>query len=460
MSSDVFAVLAFIDLLSRGQGAPGISPTPAIPQPSTLPGVIPGAVPSVVPPPAPHPIPPPGDIGPPPADVVLPPLDIPIPAPAVSPPPPDLPPPPAPPLPPAPPMPTAPPVPPGSLPPMPPWGSSTPTVPSTLPPFPGPGWVPDTPVTATVAARAAFWNPQLWDYPSKTIKKPYVQEQFGGQWLTFSAAWHPGDAGPQTYMSTEAWRLADAPPVAPPTPQPSAPVMPPPGDSSPLQRAAIAMADALTAHGYKQADQPLYRAFQAAAGLGADGFPGTGTMGKLAAALQAVGRPPPPVKVYPWHSAPGTTGYDGVNAPTWLEWSGQAAPAPIPVAPAPIPVAPAPAPAPISPAVIPASAPQPTPTTPVQQAADAMAHALAAHGYRQVDQPLYKAFQTAAGLGSDGFPGTGTMGHLQTVLASYGQGMPPVPIYPWHSAPGTTGYDGHNAPTWAQWTSTGTGTPA
>lgn len=458
-SSGVFELLAFLDLLSRGTPPPGVSPAPAIVPPAAPPLVIPPptVIPNV-PPPTPHPIPPPGDIGPPPPDLVLPNLDIPVPPLPPSPPPPDLPPPP-PPIPASvviPPVPTAPPVPPGALPPMPPWGGTV--VPSTLPPFPGPGWVPDVPVTDTVAQRASYWNPQLWDYPTKTIRKPYVQEQLGGQWVTFAAAWHPGDAGPQTYMATEAWRLADAPPIAPPTPAPTPIVpahMPPPGDSSPVQTAALRMADALTAHGYKQADQGLYRAFQAAAGLSADGFPGTGTMGKLTAVLATVGRPPPPVPVYPWHSMPGTSGYDGHNAPTWLEWTGQA-PAPAPVAPIPV----VPIPAVVPQPAIPASAPQPTPTTPVQMAADTMAHALAAHGYRQVDQPLYKAFQSAAGLSPDGFPGLGTMGHLQTVLASYGQGMPPVPLYPWHAMPGTSGYDGHNAPTWAQWTSTGAGAPA
>ncbi len=131
-------------------------------------------------------------------------------------------------------VPTAPPVPPGTLPPMPPW--PTPPVPGTLPPFPGPSWCPDTPLTATVTQRAAYWNPQLWDYTSKTIKKPFVQEQFGGAWLTFQAAWHPGSAGAKTYMATEAWRLCTAAPVAPVTPAPVTP-QPAPGPApAPLQR--------------------------------------------------------------------------------------------------------------------------------------------------------------------------------------------------------------------------------
>jgi hypothetical protein len=91
--------------------------------------------------------------------------------------------------------------------------------------------------------------------------------------------------------------------------------------------------------------------------------------------------------------------------------------------------------------------------TPVQAAAVSMNNALAGHGYKLVDQPLYKAFQSAAGLVNDGFPGTHTMGVLQSVLAAIPQPFANVPVYPWHAAPGTSGYDGVNAPTWAQWTS-------
>lgn len=108
---------------------------------------------------------------------------------------------------------------------MPPWPG--PVTPSTLPPFPGPGWVYDEPVSQAVIARAQYWNPKLWNYTSKTVVRPFVQEQFGGRWLTFKAAWHPGDKGPQTYMSTEAFRLASAAPIAPSPQTPSA-VMPPP----------------------------------------------------------------------------------------------------------------------------------------------------------------------------------------------------------------------------------------
>lgn len=189
MSADVFGLLAMLELLAKGNAGP---PEPGPPGPPGPPG---GGPPPVMPPP--------GDIGPPPPGIIPPaPAPPPAPVPVV-------------------PVPVAPLTPPGVLPPMPPWPS--PPTPGTLPPFPGPGWCPDTPVTATVAARAAYWNPQLWDYPSKTVRKAFVQEQLGGQWVTFSAAWHPGSAGPKTYMATEAWRQCTAPPIAPPTPVPVPP---------------------------------------------------------------------------------------------------------------------------------------------------------------------------------------------------------------------------------------------
>jgi hypothetical protein len=80
---------------------------------------------------------------------------------------------------------------------------------------------------------------------------------------------------------------------------------------------------ALNAHGYKQRDQAIYKAFQGAAGLAPpDGFPGTHTMTVLQSVLQSAGIPIANVHVYPWHSAPGTSGYDGQNAPTLAEWQG------------------------------------------------------------------------------------------------------------------------------------------
>jgi hypothetical protein len=115
---------------------------------------------------------------------------------------------------------------PDAAPQMTPWPTAA--VPAGLPPFPGPGWTADTPVVDAVAKRAQYWDPLLWNFATKQIVKPFVQEQFGGRWLTFVAAWHPGDSGPQTYMAVEAWRLVTdsamaSPMVAPQTnPLPSA----------------------------------------------------------------------------------------------------------------------------------------------------------------------------------------------------------------------------------------------
>jgi hypothetical protein len=145
-------------------------------------------------------------------------------------------------------------------------------------------------------------------------------------------------------------------------------------------------------------------------------------------------------------------------------------PAPAPaLAPAPVVVAPPAPPAPHLPPPPPPPLVQPvvympqdvitpapaTPDTPIQARARTMRDALNAHGYKQLDQPIYKAFEALAFNTSspDGFPGSGTMSHLKSVLDSLGLPMPNVPIYPWHSMLGTTGYNGVNAPTWAQWTS-------
>lgn len=182
--SEILTWLALLEMLGgKGGSAPGAPGPPGPPGDSPTPA------------PAPFKMPPPGDVGPPPAVT-------PTPAPGPA-------------------APVAPPVSPGALPPMPPWPSAP--TPGTLPPFPSAAWCPDTPVTTAVAARAAYWNPQLWNYATKTIVKQFVQEQFGGSWVTFTAAWHPGTAGPKTYMATECWRLCAAGPVAPPTPGPVAP---------------------------------------------------------------------------------------------------------------------------------------------------------------------------------------------------------------------------------------------
>lgn len=234
-------------------------------------------------------------------------------------------------------------------------------------------------------------------------------------------------------------------PVPTPTPTPT-----PAATMSTVQKAAVNMNVALQSRGYKQADQGIYRSFQSAAGLGPDGFPGLGTMGKLAQVIATIpGVAMTTVRRYPWHTMPGITGYDGVNAPTWQEWTGQAPPMPAPVIPVPVPapVAPVvPLPIPGMPAVVPAA------LDPTTATAIAMNQALSMHGYNIADQPLYKAFQASQGMTPDGFPGLGTMGKLQQVLAGAGVPFAGVPLYPWHSRPGMSGYDGVNAPTWAQWT--------
>ena len=98
------------------------------------------------------------------------------------------------------------------------------------------------------------------------------------------------------------------------------------GPTTPLQQAAYAMTVALQSNGYRQSDQQIYKDFQTAAGLTADGFPGTNTMNALQAALNfpnsggypfADGYTGNTIVVYPW--AP-TGAYDGQNAPPSVEW--------------------------------------------------------------------------------------------------------------------------------------------
>jgi hypothetical protein len=184
-------LLGFLALL-QPRGGPPPFPPPGPPPPAP-PGPPPGPFP-----PGPGPVPPaPGPVppspGPPvPPHRVIPPLPIPPPRPGPGP----LPPGPAP------------------APTPPPW---PPIVPADLPPWNGPGspgWIADTPVTTAIAQRAWYWNPKLWDYGSWSIRQPYAQEQFGGRWLTFSAAKHPHPgASPPYFMSTEVYRLTDAPPA-------------------------------------------------------------------------------------------------------------------------------------------------------------------------------------------------------------------------------------------------------
>jgi hypothetical protein len=170
-----------------------------------------------------------------------------------------------------------------------------------------------------------------------------VHETYNNHLWKLRVISHTTDPGLTTYAKdVKGWVAAPssvvvpsaAPPPAyvPPSPVAVAPVQSvpmvqqasyvPTVQLSGVQQAAVDMANALTTHGYKQADQGLYKAFQSATGGTADGFPGLGTMGKLDSVLASAGLPPPAVKRYPWHSMPGTSGYNGVNAPTWAEWSG------------------------------------------------------------------------------------------------------------------------------------------
>jgi len=128
-------------------------------------------------------------------------------------------------------VPSAPPAPPATAPQVAPWPA---VVPAGLPPFPGSGWVPVSPLTQGIIDRASYWNSQLWDFSSRRIVQPYAQEQFGGEMLTFAAKWHPGPGGAQTYMATEAYRLASGPAaVTPAVPITPAPVIAPPVPAMP-----------------------------------------------------------------------------------------------------------------------------------------------------------------------------------------------------------------------------------
>jgi peptidoglycan hydrolase-like protein with peptidoglycan-binding domain len=101
-----------------------------------------------------------------------------------------------------------------------------------------------------------------------------------------------------------------------------------------VQQAAAQMALAIQQNGYRLSDQATYQAFQTAAGLTADGFPGTNTMNALSAQLQALGMSlgqlingytGQPVVVYQWLTTCSTgTGdqcYNGTDAPTFAEWN-------------------------------------------------------------------------------------------------------------------------------------------
>lgn len=188
---DLTTILMFLALL-EGEGAQ--------PGPGNLPGPMPSPQPYVPPAPAPTPYQPPAP---------APPRPAPAPPPHVVPKP----------MPIGPPRPAPTPVKPKPMPVPKPF--PTPVQPQGLPPFPGPQWTP-CPTTAAIVARAVYWNAILWDFPSKTIRQATAQEQLGGQWVTFKAAWHPDASGnPQGLMATEAYCLGGAQPPAPPQPGPA-----------------------------------------------------------------------------------------------------------------------------------------------------------------------------------------------------------------------------------------------
>jgi hypothetical protein len=101
-----------------------------------------------------------------------------------------------------------------------------------------------------------------------------------------------------------------------------------------VQAAATAMNNALLAHGYVRTDQPIYAGFQLeAGGITVDAFPGTNTMGLLKQVLAGMNVTMANVPIYPWlattsDNKTGIAAYDGVNAPTWAQWTGQGTGAP------------------------------------------------------------------------------------------------------------------------------------
>jgi len=160
----------------------------------------------------------------------------------------------------------------------------TPVKPQGLPPFPGPSWTACAP-TPAIVARAQYWNPILWNYPTKTIRQATAQEQLGGQWVTFRAAWHPDASGnPKGLMATEAYCLGG---VQPPGPGPT----PPPGPLTTV--AAVGPEPAL---GAWKNDAAYVKRYQASLSLlsftkskpawntqGVDGQAGPHTMGAVRA---------------------------------------------------------------------------------------------------------------------------------------------------------------------------------
>jgi hypothetical protein len=115
--------------------------------------------------------------------------------------------------------------------------------------------------------------------------------------------------------------------------------------------------------------------------------------------------------------------------------------------------------------------PQPGPAapaapTPLQTAAQVMLSTLEHRmsdgsgrgAYRVEDMEVYKSFQRAARVTSDGMPGKGTMDRLKGVLSSMGLSLPPeIPIYPWK---GAGGFHHPNAPEMREWDPSKVAVPA
>lgn len=186
--------------------------------------------------------------------------------------------------------------------------------PAGLPPYPGPGWCPDLPPPPEVIARGWQLLPTLWAKGEGTFQT----EMVGGRYITFQATSLLGQKAVAAYRSTNCEVIPTAPPV-----------MPPATPNQALIDKANVMNEALKIRGYKKSDMHIYQDFQRAAGLLADGYPGTVTMLKLETVLKSAGYGMAPVRVYPWKAgAP----YDGVNAPTTSEWEGTGVPKTSPIA--------------------------------------------------------------------------------------------------------------------------------
>jgi peptidoglycan hydrolase-like protein with peptidoglycan-binding domain len=110
---------------------------------------------------------------------------------------------------------------------------------------------------------------------------------------------------------------ANASPALPPTPSPAG------GPLTNVQQTAVDMNNAITNDGYVQADMDTYKAFQTAAGLTADGYPGTNTYNALISALASINPPVAPSSnlnaAYTFSAA---GGYNGTTAPTEQQWFG------------------------------------------------------------------------------------------------------------------------------------------